>query len=109
MKKVTEEQQERMRQAARAELSKRGVMSFRMNQKDLYELLQLACDRRVLAGPMVRDWVVERLRQETDPNPPGPARLDSLEERVRQIENMVALFIRPGKRTSRIASARRKA
>lgn len=68
MAKLTDEQLERAKQNlrayARGEILKREMIQFRCEPSLMARLLDLVGERQVPLGPMIRQWVAERLEME---------------------------------------------
>ncbi|PZM84168.1 MAG: hypothetical protein DKT66_05875 [Candidatus Melainabacteria bacterium] len=87
------------RAAAKQELIKSEVMTFRLPSDELEKLYALAEKRNVRVTVMVRDWVIERLASESG----GPSRKDlastreikEIHTRLAAIENELEIGKRP--------------
>ena len=52
---------------ARSEISKTGIMQFRLDPENIGVLYDIAARKRVRVSAMLRDWVLERLQSEQTP------------------------------------------
>src|SRR5580700_10958456 len=56
---------QRMTKIAQVEVAKRGIMQFRTKPEDMLALFDLSIKRGQRVSTMVREWVLERLAQES--------------------------------------------
>lgn len=71
---------QKLKQEVRTRILERGKIEFRTDRELLSRVLDLAAKRKIAVGGMIRQWVAERLEQETMPAPPNP--LDKIEHKI---------------------------
>ena len=74
MKKLQEE--------ARQRILRRGKLEFRVEPELMSAVLDLAKERKLPVGPMIRQWVRERLEQEISRSPGPRSQLDIIEQKI---------------------------
>jgi hypothetical protein len=76
-----------MKQAVRADVIKRQVLHFRIDESNIAQIYEVAARKKEPVGSMIRQWVIERLQQEQSPTPePGANKLLNIEKRLANIE-----------------------
>jgi len=70
---------------SRQRILQRGKIEFRVEPELMSAVLDLAKERKTPVGPMIRQWVKERLDQETRKAPKKPSQLDVIEEKIDQL------------------------
>jgi hypothetical protein len=96
------------REAARKELIKSEVMTFRLPSDELEKLYDLADEMNVRVTVMIRDWILERLNTEkTKPNKrnvPPDLELSEVKRRLAIIEEV--LFVPKRKSTQGVRESK---
>ena len=69
---------------SRNRILERGKIEFRIEPELLAAILDLAKERKVPVGPLIRQWVKERLEQELN-STTQPSQLDVIEKKIDQI------------------------
>lgn len=72
----------KLRKEARQRLLERGKIEFRVEPDLMAALLDLATARKAPLGPMVRQWVKERLDLEAKNPQPPQTQLDKIEQKL---------------------------
>ena len=75
----------KLQQEARQRILERGKIEFRVEPELLSAVLDLAKERKMPVGPMIRQWVSERLEQETAQPPASQSQLDVIEHKIDQL------------------------
>jgi hypothetical protein len=73
---------------AKAELAKTEIVQFRLDPENIMGLFELAELHRKPVGTMVREWVLEKMRQEQ--STPLNSNLRSIENRLSALEKRIA-------------------
>jgi hypothetical protein len=79
MKAASLTKMKRLEQEAREHILERGKVEFRVDATLMSVLLDLAKQKKVPLGPMIREWVKERAEQEVNPE---PSQLDLIEQKI---------------------------
>ena len=72
---------------ARQRILDRGKIEFRAEPELISNILDLAIKKNLPVGPMVREWIYERLQQEK--NKSRISQLDVIEEKIDQLAAVV--------------------
>jgi hypothetical protein len=72
---------------ARKRILDRGKIEFRVEPELISNILDLAIKKNLPIGPMVREWVYERLQQEK--NKSRISQLDVIEEKIDQLAAVI--------------------
>ncbi len=83
-KQQLEKRKKEMTARAKAELSKTEIVQFRLDRKNIMTLFELSEQHRKPVGTMVREWVLERAREEQSNS--SSTILRSIEKRLRALE-----------------------
>jgi hypothetical protein len=73
-----------LKQSARTDIARRGILHFRINEANVLELYEIAANKKKALGTMIREWVLERLKQEQNGGPND--KLHDLDERLKALE-----------------------
>lgn len=76
----------KLQQEARQRILERGKIEFRVEPELMSVVLDLARERKQPLGPMIRQWVSERVAQETK----GPRKKSQLDVIERKIDKLLA-------------------
>lgn len=79
MKAESQDKMKKIQQEARQHILERGKIEFRVDSKLMATLLDLAKEKKMPLGPMVREWVQERSKQE---GKQSPSQLDIIEQKL---------------------------
>lgn len=71
----------KLEQEARQRILERGKIEFRLESELLASVLDLSKERKMPVGPMIRQWVKERLDQELA-HTSTPTQLDVIEQKI---------------------------
>ena len=72
----------KLQQEVRQRILERGKVEFRVEPELMSEVLDLAKERKMPVGPMIRQWVSERVAQETRKSPKPKSQLDVIERKI---------------------------
>jgi hypothetical protein len=75
---------EEMKQAARVDIARRRILHFRIGESNILEIYEMAATKKQPVGTMVREWVLERLKQEQGGS--SNNKLHDIEKRVNTLE-----------------------
>ena len=85
-KRQLEKRKAEMTARAKAELAKTEIVQFRLDRKSIMILFKLTEKYRKPLGAMVREWVLERMQQETQRG----ANPRTIEQRLSALERQIA-------------------
>ncbi|HEY9867863.1 MAG TPA: hypothetical protein V6D08_01540 [Candidatus Obscuribacterales bacterium] len=74
---------------ARQRILSRGKVEFRVEPGLMSALLDLARERKVPLGPMIRQWVSERLEQEVSGSTGRRSQLDVIEQKIDKLLSQI--------------------
>lgn len=72
----------KLQQDARQRILERGKIEFRVEPDLMVAVLDLAQERKMPVGPMIRQWVSERIVQETKNSAKPKSQLDVIEHKL---------------------------
>ncbi len=71
-----------LQREARQRILQRSKIEFRVDVELMSALLDLARERKIPVGPMIREWVIERLTKETKQSSSHKSQLDVIEQKI---------------------------
>jgi hypothetical protein len=80
---------QKLQEQARQRILERGKIEFRADPDVVAALLDLAHTRRTPLGPMIRQWVIERLAQETSKSTTYSNQLDIIIQKVSEVDELL--------------------
>jgi len=72
----------KLQKEARQRILERGKIEFRIGPVLMSAILDLAKERKTPVGPMIRQWVKERLEQESKKAKAELSQLDAIEQKI---------------------------
>jgi hypothetical protein len=85
MKPESLKKMEKIRQEARQRILDRGKVEFRCEPELLSEILDLSAKNRIAVGPMIRQWVKDRVDREINVSTDEQSQLDKIEQKLNQV------------------------
>lgn len=89
MKTESLKKMKKLEQSARQRIIERGKIEFRTEPELMSDLLDLAKERKVPLGTMIREWVQARLEDESKKS---PSQLDKIERKIDKLLSLQDKF-----------------